>query len=129
CRRPRTASYLTTILFKTLPSVTLPLNLLLLADSAVPAIPVVLLKKSLLEMRTLPPAEFTPKAQPAKVQLRTLTAQPALDLAPPFTLPVRLENVEFVTVMKAFCEARTPSVPPLMRQRSIWVEAKPEVVF
>src|SRR5947209_19613638 len=54
-------AYLTAITFTTGPSVVLPRNLLLLADSAapLPPIPLLLLKKSLLEMRTGPPSTFT----------------------------------------------------------------------
>src|SRR2546423_2034202 len=116
CRLPRRASYLTTIALLVAPSETLPRNLLLLADSAVPAMPVVLLKKSLWERRRGPPAEFTPKVQPANSLSDTLTAQPALALAPPFTLPVRAEKLEWLIETNAVCEARMPSVPPLYRQ-------------
>src|SRR2546423_4849337 len=70
--------YLTTMTLETAPSAVLPLNLLLLADSAVPAMAVALLKNSLFEIRSAPPAAFTPTTLLAKVLLATFTWQPVL---------------------------------------------------
>src|SRR2546423_2516206 len=83
-------AYLTAITFTTGPSVVLPRNLLLLAVSAapLPPIPVVLLKKSLLEMRTGPPSTFTAKTLLANILLETLTWQPVLDRTAPLALVV-----------------------------------------
>src|SRR5712692_504069 len=71
--RLRATNYLTTMTFDVAPSVPLPLNLLLLADSAVPPeIAVVLLKKSLFERRTVPPATLTPITSLANMLFSTL---------------------------------------------------------
>src|SRR5437899_12855669 len=81
-RVERTSCYLTTITFETFPSVVLPRNLLLLADSAVPTMAVALLKNSLFEIR-ITPAAFTPTMLLAKVLLATFIWQPALDRTAP----------------------------------------------
>src|SRR5438874_5376441 len=76
--------YLTTMALTVVPSVPLPRNLLLFADSADPLMAVVLLKKSLFVRRSDPPAELTPMLLLANVLFITFTWQLAADRTPPF---------------------------------------------
>jgi hypothetical protein len=73
CARVRAPAYLTTITLLVVPSVMLPLNLLLFADKAVPDIAVALLKNSLFDKRIVPPATLAPMLLLTNVLLTTFT--------------------------------------------------------
>ena len=80
--------HLTTITKLVVPSTVLPLNLLLLADSAVPLIAVEFWKKSLFESRTVPELTFTPIELLANMLSSMLMVLPVLALTAPLTPPV-----------------------------------------
>ena len=88
---------------------------------------VVLLKKSLLERRMVPPATLAPVPQLANMLFEALTWQPVLARTPPLA-PVIPANRELLTVTNALEVVLTPPPRVLKRQLSIWAVANPELV-
>jgi len=122
-----TNGYFTTITFDTVPSDVFPRNRLLLADSAVPEIAVVLLKKSLFVSRIVPPETFAPTTLLENMLLETFTWQPVFARTAPFP-PFVAAKTQFRTVTKALDVVLTPLAIPLKRQLSISARDAPELV-